>query len=248
MVSPSVKAILSQYYKNQNASNSKFTKSSLVIKSSSKVEDACGEVGKISKGDVKASRKNSIISIESKSTEVFDEPLSNYVRPDKGSQFYSANRSRTAPLDSELSIAVGDYKTNSDIYPVIEKNQLMNQSHDQYHEMKELKAFEREYQKPIWQSKSSFEIEHNFDEQYGLINEPYAAKHDIELTETSFKATQVTENELALNARQLMENSKQAKRLEISEMLAEKLVSCALIAGSTDNITVNCVLFPGCKY
>ncbi len=253
MISPSVTAIVEQYKKNQNASNSKLKKSSMLIKSNDKVEaqfeNNKNEVEKCAeeniKVDLNANRKS---SIDSKNTKIFDEPISNYIRPDKGPQFYSTNRSRTAPLEDRLDIGEGGYKTNSDIYPVIGKNQLMNQSHDLCHEMRELKLFEGNYNRPIRQSKSSLEVEQNFDEQYSLINKPYGVKHDIELIETNFKTTQVNENDLSLNVRELMEDLQKAKRLEISEMLAEKLVSCALIAGCTDNITVNCVLFPRCNF
>lgn len=175
------------------------------------------------------------------------------MRPPKGPEFYSANRSRTAlaantTIAEDADISVSNYKTSSDIYPVSSKNPLMNQSHDQSQEMKELKAFEKDYQRPIWQSKSSFEVEHNFDQQYGLIGVPYGVKHDLEITETDVKMTQVTEAELKANYRDMMPDRKEAKRLEISETIAEKLVTCALVAGCTDNITVNCVLFPGCNF
>jgi hypothetical protein len=75
--------------------------------------------------------------------------------------------------------------------------------------------------------------------------DPYIHKPDLEVVETEWKNTQVTEKDLELNERIFMENRNEVKRLEISEMLAEKLVTCALVAGSTDNITVNCVLFAG---
>ena len=77
---------------------------------------------------------------------------------------------------------------------------------------------------------------------------PYGVKHDLEITETDVKMTQVTEAELKANYRDMMPDRKEAKRLEISETISEKLVTCALVAGCTDNITVNCVLFPGCNF
>lgn len=88
-------------------------------------------------------------------------------------------------------------------------------------------------------------MENNFDGNYNAMNDPYTYKPDLEVIEREWKNTQVTEKDLEINERALMENRKEVKRLEISEMLAEKLVTCALVAGSTDNITVNCVLFSG---
>lgn len=159
VISPSVKAMLNQYYHTENRLKSKLTKSNLIISSNHKIEDKIIDEHpeieeKNDDSDAEITRRSSLVSVESISTQkIFeDEPLTNYLRPPKGPEFYSANRSRTAlaantTIAEDADISVSNYKTSSDIYPVSSKNPLMNQSHDQSQEMKELKAFEKDYQR-----------------------------------------------------------------------------------------------------
>lgn len=70
---------------------------------------------------------------------------------------------------------------------------------------------------------------------------------DLNLVHGGVKVVQVNEYELNKTSRKFMNDRVLAKRLDIAEMLSEQLVTSALLAGSTDNITVNCVLLPGCK-
>ena len=63
--------------------------------------------------------------------------------------------------------------------------------------------------------------------------------------ETDYKSIQVNEHDVRKYIRDTMENRIHAKRLEVSETIVEKLVTSALLAGSTDNITVNCFLLDG---
>lgn len=65
------------------------------------------------------------------------------------------------------------------------------------------------------------------------------------LKPTSLHVVQVNEFELEKFARSNLVNREVANRLDLAESLSELLVSAALIAGSNDNITVNCVLLPG---
>lgn len=63
------------------------------------------------------------------------------------------------------------------------------------------------------------------------------------------KGVQVSDYELNKYYRKCMIDQKAAKRLEYAEMLAERLVTSALLAGADDNITINCVLLSsGCSF
>jgi hypothetical protein len=64
----------------------------------------------------------------------------------------------------------------------------------------------------------------------------------IDLTPYAAKSNQVSEYDLRKTELNLMRDRRQAKRLEFAQLLVENLTRCALLAGSTDNITVNCVL------
>ena len=150
----------------------------------------------------------------------------------ENSQFYADMRPNTV-APNVRHVKNSKYKCNSDIYPVIKKNSLMNQSHDYDMHMNELNAFE-----PAMKSKSAAEIGSDDTE----LN-----THQVKLKQTAFKNIQVYENEIGKNARQLMQDKKEARRLEISELLAEQLVESALLANCTDNVTVNCVLFAACN-
>lgn len=61
----------------------------------------------------------------------------------------------------------------------------------------------------------------------------------------SLHVVQVDEYEMSKFERANMENSETARRLDLAESLSEMLANVALLAGSTDNITVNCILLPG---
>ena len=69
----------------------------------------------------------------------------------------------------------------------------------------------------------------------------------VKIKETDFKAVQVSEYELRKFERKMMDDRNVAKRLDVSQSIAETLASCALKAGSSENITVNCILLPGCN-
>ena len=61
----------------------------------------------------------------------------------------------------------------------------------------------------------------------------------------SLHVVQVDEYEMSKFERANMENSETARKLDLAESLSEMLANVALLAGSTDNITVNCILLPG---
>ena len=58
------------------------------------------------------------------------------------------------------------------------------------------------------------------------------------------KVVQVNKYDINKEIRNLMDPEVRFK-LEFAEMLTETLANCALLAGSSDNITLNCVLLPG---
>ena len=151
---------------------------------------------------------------------------------EENSQFYTDMRPNTVAPNSRC-VKNSKFKCNSDIYPVIKKNSLMNQSHDYDMHMNELNAFE-----PAMKSKSTAE---------NGCDDPELNANQVKLKQTAFKNIQVNENQIVKNVRQLMLDRKEARRLEISELLAEQLVESALLANCTDNVTVNCVLFSACN-
>lgn len=71
--------------------------------------------------------------------------------------------------------------------------------------------------------------------------------HGIKIKASDLKVVQVSDYELDKYQRKIMDDKKMAKKLETSQLIAETLANCALKAGSVENITVNCVLLPGCN-
>lgn len=141
--------MVNKYHHNKQRQNPK-AKSSLVTITTSNHKLLSKEV--LSEYD-ENSRRNSVNSLESLCSKSIDEPLSNYIQPDKGPEFYSQRRSRSVManenfgMDQNNENSLTTYKTNSDVYPALSKNALMNQSHDHYLELKELTIFEKDYQK-----------------------------------------------------------------------------------------------------
>jgi hypothetical protein len=150
------------------------------------------------------------------------------------------------------------FKSNSDIYPSSKKNALVIESHDNYINMKEMELTEKSAIKYVYMSNSTFSSDStnqdNNTEQSDLFNLNKLKKDKnekttneklskiIDLTPYNVKAAQVTDYDLKKSSLRLMKDRRTAKKLEFSQMLAENLVKCALLAGSVDNITVNCVL------
>lgn len=71
--------------------------------------------------------------------------------------------------------------------------------------------------------------------------------YGLKIKPSDLKVVQVNDYELKKFERKLMDDKKIAKRLELSQLIAETLVNCAVRAGSNENITINCVLLPGCN-
>jgi hypothetical protein len=157
------------------------------------------------------------------------------------------------PIDSSK------FKSNSDIYPSTKKNALINESHDNYIDLKEMELIEKSAIKYVYMSNSTFgsdstNDQDNSNDQSDLfnINKSKKSKNEktknevlpkiIDLTPYNVKAAQVTEYDLKKSNLSLMKDRRTARKLEFSQLLAENLVKCALMAGSVDNITVNCVL------
>lgn len=77
-----------------------------------------------------------------------------------------------------------------------------------------------------------------------------SAKSDyygIKIKPSDLKVVQVSDYELNMFQRKTMDDKIMAKKLDLSQSIAETLANCAIKAGSVDNITVNCVLLPGCN-
>lgn len=156
------------------------------------------------------------------------------------------------------SIDSSKFKSNSDIYPSSKKNALINESHDNYIDLKEMELAEKSAIKYVYMSNSTFgsdsNNEENNNDQSDLFNLNNIKKDKkekvsneilpkiIDLTPYNVKAAQVTEYDLKKSNLRLMRDRRTARKLEFSQMLAENLVKCALLAGSVDNITLNCVL------
>ena len=137
-----------------------------------------------------------------------------------------------------------NFKSNSDIYPTTNKHSIINQNHDLNLELNELDV-DRHNLKPFRRSSQADEsdIFKSFNKSDFQI--PQNHIDGVEIIPIDYKGVQVNAHDLNKNSRKFMQDKKTAKRLEISEFLVERIVKSALIAGSKDNITVNCVLFNG---
>lgn len=139
------------------------------------------------------------------------------------------------------------YKANSDIYPTSKKNVIINENRDLKVDINELKSLNKGNIKPI--RTSSENSNHSISQvlKSKAFKEHEKAQAHVNVTVGDLKVVQVTSYELNKTSRKFMNDRKTAKRLDISEALSEALVTSALIAGSSDNITVNCILLPGCN-
>jgi hypothetical protein len=198
-ISPSVKAMVSQYYQNQSRLHTKM-KSNLTISSEKQGRATHETLAEISENeivnepvndrqdeanteadekeedqeekrsedkgdddDVIVSRKNSATTMNS---QLGDDSLSNYIKSsfNKGPQFYSENRCNSAfervkegfGENAEGSNNIRKHKTNSDIYPIMTKNHLMNQFHDKELYINELSSFQVEYKKYVLRKLNNF--------------------------------------------------------------------------------------------
>lgn len=172
---------------------------------------------------------------------------------DEDEQFYNVNRPRTVP--HELSdFGKDEYKPKqvkksstkkkkqeqeseqtkkhysfSDIYPLKKTNVLMNHKNDLKIDMNDMKDLNIQ----------------DFNLQLNSTDDTDNKNKMNKKIETDYKSIQVNEHDVRKYIRDTMENRIHAKRLEVSETIVEKLVTSALLAGSTDNITVNCFLLDG---
>lgn len=174
-----------------------------------------------------------------------------YPSNDEDEQFYAVNRPRTAPheiikfetkksrhkkekygfnfkKETEENNKPTKY-CHSDIYPVRKTNVVMNEYHDFRLDIGQIKDLAvKDFQLQL--NDSSLDKETLTDQEKSQINS---------------KSIQVNDFEIKKYLRGQMENRIGAQRLEVSENIVEKLITSALLAGSNENITVNCLLFSG---
>ncbi len=138
---------------------------------------------------------------------------------------------------NERLIKSEKFKSNSDIYPLLELNALSQQQRDSNLSVNHMKNMSKD------------DLKHYSEVNFSrLFSNENAIKTDtIKITQTDVKCVQVSEHELKKSERMLMEDRVTAKRLDFVEMLSERIVKSALEAGSTENLTVNCILLPGSK-
>jgi hypothetical protein len=153
-----------------------------------------------------------------------------------------SNSSKSVEEDSPRRL---DVKANSDIFPLNKKNCLINLQNDYILDMKQLNEtqdFKLSYAIELETVKKN-ECDKEKEAQNKRRQE---AARRFNLVPQCSKGVQVTQYELNRYYRKvMMDDRAMAKRLDYSELLAERLVTSALLAGSDENITVNCVLLPG---
>jgi hypothetical protein len=164
----------------------------------------------------------------------------NYQKYEEEVEFYKLSRPQSAPQVSGLTGTPRCYyyKPNSDIYPVFRKNLINNQKLDASLNLEQMKMCTnrmRPLDPLVPVDSDSFGQENLQDDM------------NAKLVKTGIGSVQVNEYELKKNERDLMSNRVDARRLDFCESLVETLVNAAQIAGSSENITVNCVLLPGCN-
>jgi hypothetical protein len=164
----------------------------------------------------------------------------NYQKYEEEVEFYKLSRPQSAPQVSGLTGTPRCYyyKPNSDIYPVFRKNLINNQKLDASLNLEQMKMYTnrmRPLDPLVPVDSDSFGQENLQDDM------------NAKLVKTGIGSVQVNEYELKKNERDLMSNRVDARRLDFCESLVETLVNAAQIAGSSENITVNCVLLPGCN-
>jgi len=146
-------------------------------------------------------------------------------------------------------------KAYSDIYPSFTKNVLNNESHDLKLDFSALKLLDRDNLKPI-RNRNSISSNNSANEAINQLesnkietNEKFrkSGESPIQIKPTSVKGVQVDEYSLKKEERKTMLDRKMAKKLDFAQSLAERLVSSAIVAGSTENIAINCLLLPGNK-
>ena len=145
------------------------------------------------------------------------------------------------------------YKAHSDIFPSTRKNVLNNESHDLMVDLNELKTYDRRNLKPLKETlsqvsnKSAIEILEQMELDKIETNEMFRKNRPppLEIKASGIKSVQVDEYRLRKEARNSMDDRKLARKLQFAEMLAETLVTSAMLAGSNENITVNCLLLAG---
>lgn len=162
---------------------------------------------------------------------------------DSDEVFYVVPRPKSTPHDlikaeipqkkskKKKNHELNEYKkiySSSDIYPVRKSHALMNQHHDLRLDINDIKDITME------------------DINLQLNSKQFERETlETKFVDLKYKSIQVNDYDIKRFARNVMENREDAKRLELTELVVERLVISALLAGSRDNITVNCVLLPG---
>jgi hypothetical protein len=191
---------------------------------------------------VVATRSATNLSGNAENVEIKDDDRNSEDGSDEEKAELERKKSAQKPPKDKLEKAL------SDIYPVNNKNAVMSEAHDLRYEMKARKDYSNaedmrlEHENAIANAKlEEHELKIELEKKK---NEKAMAK----LAVNNSQGVQVTSYDLNKYVRKVMDNQKLAKRLEYSEMLAERLVTSALLAGSDENITVNCILLPGCNH
>lgn len=149
------------------------------------------------------------------------------------------------------------HKALSDIYPVSRRHPLTNRQHDMVIDLAQLntKSVELDYKKRQRKQRNelsdssaaaSNDSSVNLDE---FDNEKLKKQfdHKVDLVPTRTKIVQANHYDIDKEARRTLA-SKMAKRVDLTDLITEQLMKCALLAGSTDNIVVNCILLPGSNF
>jgi serine/threonine protein phosphatase PrpC len=228
-VSPSVKRMLHQYYSKRD-----------------KIEPQLSILNEslFSSSPSTASSSSSSSSSTSNSTltpTLTARPQVNQINLDNIEEYYSKERSISVPnLKNNNDETIPNYFTNnSDICPISKKGQISNQL---YNLQIDIKNKSNDINLDQYRKEPN---EMNNDELEILRKETLKQQLNPSKLTNNCKMIQCNDYDLRKSQRQTTLSPKLIKRLEISETIVERLVKCSLLAGSVDNISVNCILLPG---
>jgi hypothetical protein len=143
--------------------------------------------------------------------------------------------------------SIDNFKSNSDIYPTSKKNVLNNENYDLEFDLNEMKNYDKSNIKLLRPSSGKSVNSYDRLEKLNETAKEAEKKNYMLVTPNESKSVQITQYHLKKETRHFMEDRKLARRLDLSELLSERILASALIAGSTENVTVNCILLPGCN-
>ena len=172
----------------------------------------------------------------------------------------SKSNRRTSQGNSERQDEIkNEQKAFSDIYPVSKRHPLFNRQHDMAIDLGQVstKQIEIDYKKmrrkkPGYIAESSNSSNTSVGSSVNLDefdNEKLKKQfdHKVDLVPTNNKIIQTNHHDIDREARRTL-GSKMAKRVDLTDSITEQLMKCALLAGSTENVVVNCILLPGSNF